>query len=144
MNRSKRRLSRREFGVLSTGTLVPLLLGEACTLGGAFSIGDGRLTARPNGKTRTTASGTRALGLGESRDAILQMPAAVPDGPMPLLVFLHGAGGAGERVLPKLGTAPSSAGIAVLAPDSRGGTWDAIRDDFGEDIAFLDRALDRC
>jgi predicted esterase len=31
----------------------------------------------------------------------------------------------------------------VLAPDSRRGTWDAIRGDFGEDVDFVDRALER-
>src|SRR6185369_15482714 len=29
----------------------------------------------------------------------------------------------------------------VLAPDSRGTTWDAIRSGFGEDVEFLNRAL---
>jgi len=32
-------------------------------------------------------------------------------------------------------------GVVVLAPDSRGGTWDVIREDYGEDVAFLDRAI---
>ncbi len=32
-------------------------------------------------------------------------------------------------------------GVVVLAPDSRGITWDVIRDDYGADVAFLDRAL---
>src|SRR5207245_5513403 len=34
------------------------------------------------------------------------------------------------------------AGVAVVAPDSRGTTWDAIRDGFGDDVAFLNRALE--
>jgi predicted esterase len=36
--------------------------------------------------------------------------------------------------------AERSAGV-VLVPDSRGSTWDAIRGDFGPDVAFLDSAL---
>jgi predicted esterase len=32
--------------------------------------------------------------------------------------------------------------MAVLAPDSRGTTWDAIADDFGDDVTFLNRALE--
>jgi phospholipase/carboxylesterase len=33
--------------------------------------------------------------------------------------------------------------VAVLAPDSRDTTWDAIRRGFGRDVMFVDRALDR-
>ena len=39
------------------------------------------------------------------------------------------------------GRAAEAHGIVVLAPDSRGGTWDVIREDYGEDVAFIDRAL---
>jgi predicted esterase len=62
---------------------------------------------------------------------------------LPLLVLLHGAGGSGAGILRRLGTVAADAGIAVLAPDSRGSTWDAIRGRFGADVEFLDRALDR-
>ncbi|HET9372122.1 MAG TPA: hypothetical protein VFO19_17800, partial [Vicinamibacterales bacterium] len=34
------------------------------------------------------------------------------------------------------------AGVAVLALDSRGGTWDAIRSSFAGDVAFMDRAIE--
>ena len=42
----------------------------------------------------------------------------------------------------RLGGAAERLGIAVLAPDSRGRTWDAITGRFDEDVAFLDRALE--
>jgi phospholipase/carboxylesterase len=58
-------------------------------------------------------------------------------------VLLHGAGGSGEGVLRRGGPAAEAAGVAVLAPDSRDSTWDAIRGGFGADVAFLDRALAR-
>ena len=45
-------------------------------------------------------------------------------------------------MLRRIGPAADQAGIAVLAPDSRGTTWDAIRERFGEDVAFLNRALE--
>jgi 4-alpha-glucanotransferase len=32
-------------------------------------------------------------------------------------------------------------GCAVLAPDSRGATWDAVTGAFGPDVRFLERAL---
>jgi predicted esterase len=34
-----------------------------------------------------------------------------------------------------------SSDFAILIPDSRGPTWDAIRGDYGPDIAFIDSAL---
>ena len=34
-------------------------------------------------------------------------------------------------------------GFLLLAPDSRGVTWDVILDDYGEDVAFIDKALAR-
>lgn len=63
--------------------------------------------------------------------------------PLPLFVLLHGAGGSGPGVLRHLGSAADEAGIAVLAPDSRDSSWDAIRGGFGGDVTFIDRALDR-
>ena len=42
----------------------------------------------------------------------------------------------------RIGPAAEQAGVAVLAPDSRGTTWDAIRDGFGDDVRFLNRALE--
>src|SRR5437762_1518146 len=43
----------------------------------------------------------------------------------------------------RFGAAADEAGVAILAPDSRDSSWDAIRGGFGRDVAFLDRALDR-
>jgi phospholipase/carboxylesterase len=41
-----------------------------------------------------------------------------------------------------------SHGVIVLAPESRGGTWDAIQGDYGPDVEFISKALeytfDRC
>ena len=136
-------ISRRRFGTLVGGGLASFAFGEAC-LGNALpGRRDGRIGARPKPSVKTTAKGTRPLGLFNGRDAVLQMPAKIPADPMPLLVLLHGAGGAGERQLQRLGDAPSAAGVVVLAPDSRASTWDAIRDGFGPDVAFIDRALER-
>jgi phospholipase/carboxylesterase len=104
---------------------------------------DGRLKARPIAATKTTAQGTSALGLGSARDAMLQMPSKAVTGPVPLMVLLHGAGGAGERILRRLGPAGDAAGIALLAPDSRDSTWDGIRGDFDQDVTFLNRALEK-
>ena len=42
-----------------------------------------------------------------------------------------------------LGTAPEEASVAVLAPNSRDNTWDAIGGSFGPDVQFLNRALEQ-
>jgi phospholipase/carboxylesterase len=82
------------------------------------------------------------LGLATGRDATLQLPSNPPAGPLPLLLMLHGAGQSGAAMLRRVGAAADEAGVAVLAPDSRGATWDAIRGEFGDDVVFLDRALE--
>jgi phospholipase/carboxylesterase len=62
---------------------------------------------------------------------------------MPLIVMLHGAGNRASRFLPRFESEADAAGIALLVPDARSSTWDAIRGQFGPDVAFLDRALER-
>ena len=46
-------------------------------------------------------------------------------------------------MLRRIGRSADDAGVAVLAPDSRDSSWDAIRDRFGRDVTFVDRALER-
>jgi phospholipase/carboxylesterase len=132
-------VNRRRFVTLAGRSLALVAIGQACRA--RWPSDDGRLAARPREGARTIASGTSALGLEQERDGILQVPSQSGGKLLPLLVLLHGAGGSGEKVLGRLGSAPAEAGVAVLAPDSRGGTWDAIRGGFGPDVVFLDRAL---
>jgi phospholipase/carboxylesterase len=58
-------------------------------------------------------------------------------------VLLHGAGGAARRVIDNNRARAEEFGVIVLAPESRGMTWDIVRGEFGEDVRFIDRALDR-
>ena len=135
------RMTRRRFAITSGGALAALAFGEACMVMSG-TAGDARLSARP-GKGVTTSLTSGPLGLGGAdRDGVIQMPSAPASGPLPLLVFLHGATQSGAGMLRRIGPAADKAGVAVLAPDSRGTTWDAIRDGFGVDVAFLNRALD--
>jgi phospholipase/carboxylesterase len=137
-------ITRRRFGVLTRRALASFALGGPFprrTI--ANPPNDGRLAARPQTDVRTSAKGQSPLGLDRARDAILQVPAAAGDAPLPLLVLFHGSGGSARGVLGRIGSAPGDAGIVVLAPDSRGSTWDAIRSGFGPDVAFLNRALER-
>jgi predicted esterase len=141
------RISRREFALLAGGAIGSLAFGQACRVESEARTGTtdtlGRLSARPRPKTKTTASGEQPLGLGALRDGLLRLPPKVTDTPMPLLVLLHGASSTGDRILRRLGTAADDAGIAVLSPDSRGSTWDAIRSTFGPDVDYINRALEK-
>lgn len=102
---------------------------------------DPRLTARPGDPTLTPPSGQSSLGLGDSRDGILYVPASYSaDTPAPLFVGLHGAGGEGSSWL-AYSAALERLGMILLAPDSRSSTWDLLRGGFGPDVSFLDRAL---
>jgi phospholipase/carboxylesterase len=139
-----RSVSRREFAAMAGTMLGSLALGTACRVeGDASSANEGRLSARPQSNLTTSAAGTHPLGLDRTRDAILQVPVKPTDVPLPLLVLLHGAGGSGERLLRRFASVAESARVALLAPDSRSSTWDAIRGGFGRDVEFINRALER-
>jgi predicted esterase len=136
-------ITRRRFSQIAGATLASWVCGPACALGSAPQTGEvARIQARPRTSGTTTAEGTRQLGLGSARDGILQMPAKSVS-PLPLAVLLHGAGGSPEALLEYLGPPCREAGVVALAPYSRGSTWDAIRGDFGPDVAFINRALER-
>jgi phospholipase/carboxylesterase len=120
-----------------------MALGAGGCAGAEASRQDGRISARPRRNARTTATGSSRLGLGGARDATLQVPPNVTTDPLPLMVLLHGAGGSGEGILRRLGTFAADAGIVVLSPDARESTWDAIRGEFGRDVDFIHRALER-
>ena len=137
------RFTRRRFGAVLTGALASFAFGGACHGSQSAGTSNGRIAARPRTASRTSGSGSRPLGLGGSRDAILQLPAKRSTSPLPLLVLLHGAGGSAAGILRRLGAAAEDAGVAVLAPDSRDTSWDAIGGDLGPDVVFLSRALER-
>jgi len=144
MNRVDTSITRRRFAITTGCALASVALGDACDAFTRSADGnDGRLTARPRSGVKTSlVSGPLGLG-GSGRDGVIQMPSTIPDGPMPLLVFLHGATQNGAGMLRRIGAVADQAGVAVLAPDARGtSSWDAIRGDFGEDVVFLNRALE--
>jgi predicted esterase len=136
-------LTRRDFGVLTGGLVMSVAAGAACRAAEPQRPEGGRLRTRPGRGAPATTSSSRQLGLDAERDAVLHLPEKPSTSPLPLLVLLHGAGGSGAGILQRLRSFADDAGVAVLAPDSRGGTWDAIRGSFGPDIEFLDRALAR-
>jgi len=104
---------------------------------------EGSLSARPQEGVKTKDTGRMMLGLTSERDAILQLPKTASQSPLPLLLMLHGATQSADTMLRYLGSIPEAAGVAVLAPNSRGITWDGIRDGFGPDVELLNRALEK-
>ena len=136
-------LSRREFCVIAAGGAASLALGSSCMIVRSIDPSDGKLTARPREGVKTTANGEVMLGLDRDRDAILRLPEPAGESPLPLFVMLHGATQSAEEMFWYLGSAPQELGVAVLAPNSRDTTWDAIGGNFGSDVTFLNRALER-
>ena len=137
-------ITRRRFGALSAGALASVVLGDACHhVDVAPDATLGRITARPIANVQTSVKGKSLLGLDSERDAIIQIPTMAAPAPLALLVLLHGAGGSGDGILDWLGPVADEAGVAVLAPASRGSSWDAIRYSFGADVSSLNRALER-
>src|SRR6266516_820712 len=136
-------VSRRRFGITAGCALVSVAFGEAClVVTKTPPDSDSRLTVRPRNRVATSLK-TGPLSLGRNgRDGVIQMPSVPIEGKLPLLVFLHGAGQSGQGMLRRIGPAADQAGVVVLAPDSRATTWDAIRDGFGDDVGFLNRALE--
>jgi predicted esterase len=138
------KLGRREFCALSGIAVASVALETGCS--GVSGLGfpnDGRLNARPRTDVKTAVTGEVKLGLNRERDAVLQIPQSAVKSPLPLLVMLHGATQSAEDMFWYLGSTPEEAGVVVLAPNSRGTTWDAIRNTFADDVNDLNRALER-
>jgi phospholipase/carboxylesterase len=106
-----------------------------------------RIAARPAPPTTILRPGRHALGLGRVlyrgslRDGTLYVPKDAGAGrPVPLLVLLHGGGGAAREfdyVLP----IADEFGVALLNLDARHNTWDGVDSPFGPDVQFIDEAL---
>ena len=144
MRLRRHNINRRDFCYLAGTSIASLAAGSACSrIGGAGFVGDGRLTARPRPNTKTTTTGQITLNLEQDRNAILHVPQSASSSSAPLLLMLHGATQSADDMFWYLGTTPDEANVVVLAPNSRDTTWDAIGGSFGEDVAYLNRALER-
>lgn len=133
-------VTRRQFVAAGFSAAVPVIIGCGPSATEVESI-EPRLTARPRAPTQSPTLGLTGLGLANGRDGLLYVPNTYdPAVPMPLFVALHGAGGDGSNWFTYVERAETR-GMALLAPDSRGSTWDLLRGGFGPDVMFLDAAL---
>ncbi|MDT0275230.1 alpha/beta hydrolase [Blastococcus goldschmidtiae] len=139
-------LTRRALLAAGAGLLAACgTRSDARRSGGA--AGDaGVLTARPGAPPSAPGApagpGTRPLGLEPVRDALLHVPETlVPGRAAPLVLSLHGAGGEAEGGLALLRPLAEEHALVVVAPASRGSTWDAVAGDYGVDVELVDRAL---
>ena len=139
-------LTRREFLLFgAAGVATAALLPDLAHAAGATRWGAPdpvRLTARPGTPHGVLERGLHPLGFDSPRDALLYVPESyTATKPATLIVALHGATQGASVMTTRLGPMADATGAVILAPDSRGRTWDAIRGDFGADPVFIDRAL---
>jgi phospholipase/carboxylesterase len=142
-------VSRRRFVESGLAALTAPLVARCAD----FSTGtrpNPRLSARPGTPTVTPTLGLSELGIGigTSRDGLLYVPTTYTgETPLPLFVALHGAGGSAASWASYQARAEAR-GMVLLAPESRGATWDLVLGGLGPDVAFLTAALrhafDRC
>ena len=126
-----------------------VLLSMACSEASGPSGGTGggselsaRLTARPGTPTVAVSKGRTLLGLGDLRDGFLYVPHCYDAStPIPVVVALHGSGSSSAFWVQYEPRAEAHC-FAMLAPDSRSGSWDIAEGRLGPDIAFIDRALE--
>jgi phospholipase/carboxylesterase len=137
-------LTRRTFCAIAATTMTSVVTGRSCREShSSTGASNGRITARPHDGVKTANTGQIMLGLNRERDAILQLPKTLSQSSLPLFVMLHGATQSADDMFWYLGSAHEEGGVAVLAPNSRDTTWDAINDSFGEDVALLNQALEQ-
>jgi phospholipase/carboxylesterase len=103
---------------------------------------EGRLLARPGVVEANGPTGLRKVGLEGGRDGLLYVPTKL-ENPAPFALMLHGAGGNSRDGMDLLRAQADENGLILLAPDSRGGTWDIILGGYGPDVEYIDRALQK-
>jgi phospholipase/carboxylesterase len=130
---------RRAWVGRAIAALAPV--AALASLGSAQGSRSGRLMVRPRTVTTTMAPGFSELALGRDRDGLLYVPHTAKAGPVPLIIMLHGAGGSAQGIRRRFFGSADTLDFAMLIPDSRGPTWDAIRGDYGADVSFIDSAL---
>jgi phospholipase/carboxylesterase len=83
-----------------------------------------------------------SLGLDEGdRDGVVYIPGSTNDRGALMLLF-HGFSGNGRGAIEAVRTQAARYGVIVVAPDSRGQTWDILeKGHFGPDLTFINRVM---
>jgi len=80
--------------------------------------------------------------LGSTRDGLLYVPAGYGElAKVPLALTLHGAGGNARSGISHFLHLADTAGVVLLAPESRERSWDVLVGGYGPDVEFIDQAL---
>jgi phospholipase/carboxylesterase len=104
-----------------------------------------RLSAKPvAGSPASTAPGLRPLALRGERDALLYVPeSSAKFEQAPLVISLHGATRDADRGISLFRDLADRHGFLLLAPASAEQTWDGIGGDYGDDVKFINRAMQK-
>jgi phospholipase/carboxylesterase len=82
------------------------------------------------------------LGVGTRRDGLVYVPHSYSNKrPAAMVLMLHGAGSHSGKGIEPFRRLADGSEVILVAPDSRGRTWDVILGGFGADVEFVDRAL---
>ena len=142
-NATDRPITRREALRCTTVTAIALATG-ACNTSTTTPVNptNGRLRVRVTAPTQSIEPGLYPLGLGGSRDGLFYVPTSYrPTEAAPIALLLHGAGRSASEMVTPIRPFADTTGLVLVAPDSRGSTWDAINGDYFDDVNFIDRAL---
>ena len=128
--------------ILLRVALAAAFLAGCTSAPGEAIVPHGRLASRPQKTADACAPGERRLVLSSGPDAHLYIPAAAASRTsVPLLVFLHGAGGSADQTIEYMRPIADEYGFVLLVPGSVGRTWDGIREKPEVDAARIDEAL---
>ena len=144
-----RLVDRRTFLLCGAAATHALLLRPRWTA--AHGPEPGRLSTRLHKPTADAplAAGEHVLATTGDRRSILFIPSNYDaKRPAPFCLALHGATGSGDTMLRGTRAAAEAHGVIVLSPSSGDFSWDAIRGDYADDFARVDKLMnqvfDRC
>ncbi len=103
---------------------------------------EGEMFCRPGIPAQATyPAGVDWLDIDGAPAPAIFVPSTLPDGPVPVMVLLHGASSNPLQALPIVQDEAERRHFVVVVPKSVGITWDAIHGDFGADVTAIDVVL---
>lgn len=102
---------------------------------------DAHLYTRPIKPKHRMPAGVHGITLRSGGTGLLHIPGNAPEGPLPFVVLLHGAGARAHNGLALLSSSAVSDPLVLLAPQARARTWDGVGGAFGPDVETIDDLL---